>query len=766
CNGDSDAYARINAENGIGEFDYLWSDNQTSDVATGLLADWYTVTVTDNIGCTKTDSIEIKEPEILYSPVDSANSNLNICFGYSTGAISINPLGGNSAYSYSWSTSETTDSIGGLVRGYYDVTVTDYKGCETDTSVLISESDNPSIKINKTDISCNNLTDGSATAITALTPIAYQWSTGETTQTINGLSAGNYEVTITHLGGCEASDEVTIIDPPLLTASTNSNDITCAGTGNGYVNLTVDGGTLDYWDDYNYSWSPGGETSQNISDLSGGTYYVTVEDEMGCTAIDSAEINEPPPFLSNITPNNVRCYGENNGSIQLNVEGGNGESETFDYLWSNGSTDINQTELEPGYYFVTVSDTVNCTIKDSVEITEPELLSFNMNSSDISCYGYNDGYAAIDIFGGNGGNNIIWQPNNETSDSIYNLAPDEYFVTITDSKGCDTSNSVIIEEPKQINTNTEQTNISCFNSDDGIISLNPEGGISPYRYNWDFNPELSESEANNLPAGNYVVTVTDNNNCEEISEINLTQPNKLTTEIYKTDISCFGFMDGNINLDVSGGTPDYQYQWSNNQSEVSISLLDKGDYNVKITDQHNCKIDTTVTIEEPDALTINAVLTPSLCPDVKNGSIELNISGGTGEYNTYWGIGLYDEDIYEIHSGNYELVITDENLCRLDSLIYLPNIHDICIEIPNAFTPNNDFINDKWEINMFNLYPNVIIEVFDRYGKKVFYSKGYEESQYWDGTYNGKELPMDSYYYIIYLQNGMERLKGVVSIIK
>ena len=127
---------------------------------------------------------------------------------------------------------------------------------------------------------------------------------------------------------------------------------------------------------------------------------------------------------------------------------------------------------------------------------------------------------------------------------------------------------------------------------------------------------------------------------------------------------------------------------------------------------------------------------------------------------------VYGDDLYNIHSGNYKVAITDENLCRLDSVILLPSIYDICIEIPNAFTPNNDLINDKWEINMFNLYPNVIVEVFDRYGKKVFYSTGYEESQYWDGTYNGKELQMDSYYYIIYLQNGMKRLSGIVSIIR
>nr|MDA3778688.1 T9SS type B sorting domain-containing protein [Bacteroidales bacterium] len=544
------------------------------------------------------------------------------------------------------------------------------------------------------------------------------------------------------------------------------NDINCAGEGNGYVNLSVSGGTIVYDPDYTYSWSPGGATTQNIDNLSGGMYYVTVEDENGCEAIDSAEINEPPPFLSTISSTDVRCYGENNGTIELYVTGGNGASEDFDYQWSNGSSDINLSQLQAGNYFVTISDTVNCIIKDSVEITEPEILTTSINSSNISCYAYNDGYAVVTIFGGNGGNNILWQPNNEISDSIYNLMPDEYFVTVSDLKGCDTSNSVIIEEPQQINTNPEQKNISCFNSDDGSISLNPNGGIYPYSYNWSNNSELSGSSAENLPAGNYVITVTDNNNCDEETEINLIQPNKLITDIYKTDITCFGFNDGNIDLDVSGGTPEYKYQWENGNTESAISLLDKGIYSIAIRDAHNCSIDTTITIEEPDALAINPVLKPSFCPDVKDGSIELNISGGIGEYNIYWDMGTYGEDIYDIHSGNYELVITDENLCRLDSVIFLPNIHDICIEIPNAFTPNNDFINDRWAISMFDLYPNVIIEVFDRYGKKVFYSEGYEETKYWDGTYRGKELPMGSYYYIVYLKNGMKRLSGVVSIIR
>jgi len=763
CNKYSDAYAQIIAENGIGEFDYEWSNSQTSDEASGLSAGWYTVTVTDNIGCIKTDSILINEPDTLYSPI--GNLEDNICFNYKTGFIRIDPTGGNGGYNYLWSTGATTDSIGGLGGAWYNVTVTDYKGCVKDTSILITEQPNPLLNVKGTNISCHGNNDGSAKAILSFAADSYLWSTGETTQIISGLTNTMYYVTVAY-GECYISKGVQIEDPPILTTETNSNNISCAGDGDGYINLTVEGGTLDYWTDYIYSWSPGGATSQNPNNLSGGMYYVTVQDENGCTAIDSAVINEPPDFISNINPENVRCFGENNGTIELIVTGGNGTSSNFGYEWSNGSTNTILNNLAPDNYVVTITDSLSCIYKDSVEITEPDLLTTNINSSDISCFGYNNGYAVVNIFGGNGGNSIIWQPNNETTDSIYNLAPDEYSVSVTDSKGCNTSNSVEIKEPEKINVNPNQTDISCYNSNDGIISLNPSGGIYPYTFIWNHNPLLSGAVANNLSAGNYLITVTDNNNCEEKTEIEITQPEKLETDVYKTDVTCFGFMDGSINLNVSGGTEAYQYQWSNNDAASSISMLDKGNYTVTIEDAHNCSIDTLITIEEPDILAISPILTPSFCPDVRDGSIELNISGGNGTYNIYWDMDVYGDDLYNIHSGNYKVAITDENLCRLDSVILLPSIYDICIEIPNAFTPNNDLINDKWEINMFNLYPNVIVEVFDRYGKKVFYSTGYEESQYWDGTYNGKELPMDSYYYIIYLQNGMKRLSGVISIIK
>lgn len=779
CYLESNGEASVIAENGINIFTYEWNDpsNQTDSLATGLPIGWYTVTVTDNQACTKIDSVLIEQPYRLIPVIDTVK-NVS-CFGVGDGYIVLDPTGGNATYSYSWlPTGETTDSIGGLDGALYYVTVTDWKGCAQDTIIEVGEPPQGSIFVDPINVSCNGENDGTAEAIT-VGSYTYLWSpTGETTKKIENLSPGPYSVIATNAEGCEYKGSTDITEPDsLLVDSIIPTRISCAGDADGTIDLYVSGGNTIVPYTYNWFTSEGTgltpEDSASQTGLSGGMYYVTITDWRLCEISDSAYINEPPLYSSSLVSNDVTCNGDENGEIDLTVIGGNTEEPyTFNWTTPDGTglvTDIeDQTGLSGGSYYVTITDAKDCKLYNDTIINEPDLLETFIYETNVTCFGYDDGTAKLDILGGSGGYIISWDPpGGETADSIYGLSAGTYYVTVTDGNACLSTNYVEITEPEQIDNNETFENITCFGYNNGKIIITPTGGTLPYNYVWSHSTVFTDSLADNLDAGNYSISVIDGNNCVEISSIDITQPDPLVFDLFiKDDITCYGDGDGYISFNMFGGTPDYTYTWSNGYTETSVDMLSEGLYSINVTDIHNCEIDTTVEIVEPEKLIIVPVLRMPTCPDIQDGSIELNIAGGRLPYTIYWDDGSFDEDLYEIRSGIYDVLINDSSFCEIDTSFIVRSAHDFCIEIPSAFTPNADNINDKWEIGMRGLYPNAEIEIFDRWGKRIFFSKGYEEYQYWDGTLNGKELPMDAYYYIINLKNGAKRISGTITLIR
>ncbi len=774
CYLDTNGRATVLAENGINDFIYNWNDpsnHQTAVTDSVLSIGWYKVTVTDNQGCIKEDSILIEQPDRIIPVIDTVK-NVS-CFGAGDGYIVLNPLGGNSGYTYNWSNGKSTDSIYGLDGALYYATVTDWKGCAQDTVAYVEEPPQISIDVFPHHVRCYGENNGWA-EVDAVGVDTYIWSTGETTAIISNLSPGPYSVTATNAEGCKSIQAVEILEPDsLVIENIIHTDISCAGDADGTFDLQIVGGNTAV--DYTYNWwTPDGTglivDQEDQSGLSGGKYYVTVTDWRLCEANDSAYINEPPLYYANLTSSDITCNGDHDGSIDLMVNGGNTESP-YTYSWTtyNGSGLIEDQEdqdgLEAGTYYVTVYDAKNCELKDTAIIVEPDLLESFLTETNSTCYGYNDGLIVLDILGGTGNYTIEWS-NGATEDSIYGLGAGTYYVTVTDEHHCSIDNYVEITEPDQIQNNLISENITCYGYHNGQIKITPEGGTIPYSYLWSHSGIFADSIANNLGPGTYTISVVDNNNCIEVSEVDITEPDELSLTVTKEDITCFGMNDGYISLSMFGGTPDYTYNWSNGITDPSADMLSEGYYSINIQDIHNCLIDTNIFIEEPEKLIITPEIRRPTCPDIQDGYIELNIAGGRLPYTIYWDDGTHEDNLYDIRSGIFDVLINDSSLCEIDTSFIVRSAHDFCIDIPTAFSPNNDNINDKWVIEMDGLYPHAEIEVFDRWGKRVFYSKGYDESKYWDGTYNGKDLPMDAYYYIIYLKNGSNRISGTITIIR
>ena len=230
--------------------------------------------------------------------------------------------------------------------------------------------------------------------------------------------------------------------------------------------------------------------------------------------------------------------------------------------------------------------------------------------------------------------------------------------------------------------------------------------------------------------------------------------------------SCAGLNDGSISVAASGGEEPYQYAWQGYQENAStLSGIPAGNYTSTVVDAHGCSETLDIELDEPDPIEVEVVIDSAYCPDFSDGSIELFISGGTAPYSIDWSAGLgIGESIYDLDPGSYSYEVTDGNNCTYEGDVVVGYKNDVCFVVPEIITPNNDGYNDTWRIDGLEVYPDVTIEVFDRWGKRVFYSEGYSEE--FDGTFNGKELPMESYHYMIDLHNGTERIVGNLTIIR
>ena len=321
CNGFSDGGATASGTGGTMPYTYLWSNSATTASITGVMAGTYTVTVTDNNGCTATSSSSITEPTAL-TVVSSVSNNVS-CNGGSDGAAVAFGSGGVMPYTYAWSSGETIQLITAKSAGTYTVTVTDANGCTDTANTTITEPAAVGASITaQTNVSCNGLSDGSATSSGSggTSPYTYSWSTGATTASISSLSAGTYTVSVTDVNGCgPAIDSVIITEPVTLMANASvTQNVNCNGGSSASVISVPTGGTSPY----TYNWSSG-STTDTSNNLVAGNYSVTVTDANGCTDVGGASPTEPAAVgISIIAQTNVACNGDTTGGFTIQASGG------------------------------------------------------------------------------------------------------------------------------------------------------------------------------------------------------------------------------------------------------------------------------------------------------------------------------------------------------------------------------------------------------------------------------------------------------------
>lgn len=675
-------------------FTYEWTNGATTQDLSALIAGPYELSAYDANGCQHFTGATITQPpsEVLLSAtvVDQSCNN-----GVANGQANILIQGGTGPYNVSWSNGMTGPNISGLAPGNYTATVTDNNGCIKTIVVTI----NQPVALGQVGIvshvNCNGGVDGAIEidSYGGTLPHTYSWSNGQTVEDLNGLGAGVYTLTVLDARNCTSIQTYTVQEPAApISLSATGVDILCRGNSTGSIDLTVNGGTPGYV----FTWSNSANIvipfqSEDLSGMAADEYTVLVTDSKGCQESLDFQLAEPASSLGTAPiVTDLTCNNDFSGAINPQVSGG---TSGYNYVWSNGMSSSSITGISAGTYSVLITDNNGCTKAETYIVSEPSPLVLTSMKSDVLCKGDATGIAQVNASGSTPGYSYSWS-NGGQSSSITNLIAGTYSVEVSDINGCSQDAVIIINEPLlPLAINYTTVDVDCNGASNGSISMTPSGGTSAYAYLWSTNGFViytdTTQDLTNLAAGDYLLTVTDFNACTLDTSITINQPALPLQMTYSSgQVSCFNGSDGFIDISVSGGTPGYNYNWSNSFTGQDLTNIPAGTYSVQVVDQNGCFIDTTYIIDQPDQPLIASTTTSNVsCYDGNNGSVLSSVTGGTSPYSYNWSNGSSTEHIYNLPAGIYTLTITDLNGCTtftganvsqpLDSIILTSTVTDV-----------------------------------------------------------------------------------------
>lgn len=772
CYGTNGGQATATVSHGKPPYRYEWSNgvvhntSATTDAVNGFVAGTHYVIVTDANGCVTFCSFVVGQPAEALT-VESLLTDIT-CNGTATGSIDITTSGGTPPYGFIWSNSATTEDLANVVAGTYTLTVTDSLGCTNISSYTLTQPLTLVSTGTETDVACYGASTGSATVATTggTPPYNYLWNTGDTTTSINSIAAGAYSVTVTDYNGCQNIVNYNITQPAApVSLTVTTQNVFCNGGSSGSISIVASGGTAPY----EFAWYRNGQllnhSSSAIGSINSGEYSVIVTDDNGCIKDTTVFIAEPPAIAFTLSSVDNLCFGESNGSITLNVSGGTG---SFTFNWSNGAITQNITTLPAGTYDVTITDDNGCLQYAQAMVAEPGApLTASVEPTHVLCKGNATGSAILNTQGGTAPYFYLWS-NGSAAQNPDGLIAGTYTVTITDNNGCIAYSGTVIEEPgDSLAVTFDVVDPLCFGSSDGNITVLASGGTTPYYIRWDDTDYLMQNSGHlvdNVSSGSYQIIVTDAHGCKSAHTVSVDQPDSIYTTAIEGITSCWGGNDGTIDLSVDGGITPYSYAWSTGQTSEDMTGGETGYYTVTVTDDHGCEKVSTYHIGTMSEVVINSSVIQVSCSDNSDGQIYISVSGGAGDYSYLWSNASTAQQISNLEPGSYSVTVTDNNGCIKAMDFTLPESETACINIPSSFTPNSDGKNDTWVINNIELYPGHRVQIFNRWGNLL-----YEQSPYttpWDGKFNDKPVPAETYYYIIDLNNGQEAFTGTVTIIR
>lgn len=798
CNGGTDGEIRFNPTGGTGNVTVLRNGILSSSPITNLSAGAYLFTAVDENNCMTSETITVNQP----NPLTISSSGISdICFGESTGQIIITIDGGQGPYSYNWSgtgvSTEMDSIVENLMAGNYSVTVSDINNCSATGIFMVQNSDFIDYIITSTDVLCTGDTTGTARVfnVTGNPPFNINWENenGEVIgidSTITGLAPGLYKVTISDTGGCNRIDSVLIDEPaslPQISFATDSDTICYGSNGVGSATISLSGGTGTLF----AIWEDSGADDLTVFDLDIGYNSVLVNDAFGCETVDSFLVIEQDSiavFLSSVDPscNNVIDASVKIDSILL----GNDLVAISNYAlsWSSGDQDVEQiSNLVGGVnYRVTVTDELNCTSIGEIRTGNPETIDIVVQGQmPTSCTGSNDGQITVAAIGGVAPYEFLWDINANFQDSstAINLFAGQYIVTVTDINGCSSFETVSVEEPEPLVTDFRVFDNLCKGDSTGRLDVLVSGGTLDYTYLWSNGEDTREID--DLKEGLYKITITDANQCQKVDSIEISGPtDNVDFDVASFDVNCEGFTTGSFIVDASGGNGLYTYSIDGESFSANpeIIALGAGVYSITVRDNKGCQ--TTkggFVIEEGSSLSVN--LGPNV--EIQFGAdyvIPINTNGDFNDVTINWsstGSGVLacddcpDQVVQDVQSTTVVNVeLRNDDGCIARDVVTIDVEKFIYVQIPTAFTPNDDGNNDILSVlGRFDAKVNYF-RVYDRWGEKVYENVDFDINQFdigWDGTYRNQKMPPGEYVWLVELElqdGSKEVFKGSTTLVR
>ena len=532
-----------------------------------------------------------------------------------------------------------------------------------------------------------------------------------TASSISNLIAGIYILRIEDSNGVFITEQYTVTQPDLLTITTDlEQNISCFEGSDGAIEVSASGGTLSYT--FNWTTTDGTGIIQGNEDQSGltaGTYNLELTDDNKCVATQTFILTEPQAIaISTVLKEDILCFGDATGAIEINITGGTPievSTGVFDYSYSwtgpNGFTSNAQniSNLFAGTYTIEITDDLGCIERTDIVLTQPTVIEINYTKTDATCYGATDGSIDVTVNGGRPPYQISWS-NLGNGFSQSNLSAGNYIATIVDENQCEANVTITIDQPIFFIAPIVSP-ISCNNENDASIDLNLTGGVAPITVLWSDDPSAG-IQRNNLGPGTYEVTIidSDSNQCPIEETFIITNPPLIAVTNIVTDaIDCTIENSGSILLDVSGGTPPYDFIWNTGQTTEDLTNIPAGDYSVEIKDKNNCVINKQFSIYRQEPIEIEFLVTEIPDCDLKTVSQRTvaKVTGGFLPYTYSWSAGsvsMTDNTIMTTsQNGSYTLTITDDKGCT-ESKIFL-------VDLPSI--GNADYSYDAFSIDNYNL---------------------------------------------------------------
>ena len=785
CNGFSDGNIVLLTPNSIAPT-FIWTldgnpFNSSSSSILNLEDGNYSVIVNDQTNCPNIINLSISEPPPL--SLTSILSNES-CDGYQDGEIEIVVTGGTPNYSYIWSNGNTDSINSNLANGEYTLNVVDDNNCILPATFQIDLFFFDTIR-QVTNISCFGGSDGSIDLdiIGGNPPFTYQWNGPNGFSSINdsifNLSTGVYTIDITDSSNCTISRSVVVNQPQQqLSASTNiTNHVLCYGDSTGSVLTTIYGGTPPYFLDWG---------SSDTSQMWAGLHSFTVTDINGCKFTNSINIQQNDSMQISATIEDVQCYGDSNGSVNLQIAQGTGTPPYY-FLWIGPNLFSDTTEdiydLESGDYSIIVTDANMCSQSLNFFVDQPQQISqtttinpSNYSGYNVRCKGENSAWVDVSVSGGYPPFTYLWN-NGDISDSIFNLYAGTYSLQITDSLGCTEDLSLILNEPPTFvsvdviaTSDYNGYHISCFGVNDGSVFAEATDGVGPdYTYLWNNND--SRDSITELYSGYYEVFVYDKNLCLAIDSITLSEPSELFFDVLSYSDTCEKSV-GKAEFIASGGVPNYSAVWSDSSTSNIVNHFSEGTYSVEVSDSNSCKKSASFSIDNLESPISDFEAYPyhKRLLDQKNDPfyfVDLtNTFWSSVEYWTWdFGDGFFDYDSLVSHSydsaGTYtvNLKITTFANCT-DTISKDILVDEYAFYIPNTFIPSSS----EDENRIFKGYGTGVeeyeLKIFSRWGELIFQSNDLDVG--WDGTkprsdynnFNDEDLcPVGIYTYTVFIEN-------------